>query len=199
MSTTPSKSPGMEPGWGFGRVTVINCRSRTDRLEAFNARWERTVLAGLPLQVFTAIENRADGLAGCTASHLEVLTQHHSPVLILEDDAVFSSTFPWVKPPPPDWAVLWLGGQHIAAPRAAPPGWVVPVELMRTHAYVARNPIGLAARFRSMHAPRIDPYLARVPVTQYAVQPQTAGQAGGASDTGGPPRGSDEFWHLRGP
>ncbi len=195
------------------RGYVINLPARADRLRAFTSRWEASFLGHIDLRVQPA-SDLPDPARGCLRSHLAALeeaarTDPEEPVLILEDDAVFTDAFPWPSTPPPDWDVLWLGCQHIAAPRPVRgglgyfvTGWVTPVEIMRTHGYLARRPGQVAELLRRADhgglPPRIDPYLSRLPLRHYAVEPQTVGQAAGPSDTGGPPLGHDTYWHLAG-
>lgn len=189
----------MITGWGFDQAVVINREDRPDRLARFVERWQGTPLAPMPLRTFTA-HTGSNPTAACLASHLDVLATSLTSTLVLEDDAIFGPGFPWPAQnfPPNDWGVLWLGAQHISLPRPATRGWVQPVEIMRTHAYVARYPPSLAAMLRFVNPPRIDPYLARLGLPQYVADPQTVGQDAGPSDTGGPARGEAEFWHLGG-
>lgn len=184
-----------DPRWGFRQVIVINRTCRHDRLATLRAHWNATQLAWMPLSVLAAVEG-PDPAVACLDSHLAALETAAGPVLILEDDAVFGPTFPWDAPPPPDWATLWLGAEHVALPRPATQGWVQPVEILRTHAYVAREPAELAAKSRARRLPRADPYLARLGLPAYVADPQTVGQAAGRSDTGGPARSRVQFWHL---
>jgi hypothetical protein len=49
-----------------------------------------------------------------------------------------------------------------------------------------------------MHAakpPRIDPYIAALPVQQYALKTFTVGQTAGVSDIDGTVRTTDNFWN----
>jgi hypothetical protein len=181
------------------RSFVINRRDRPQRLTAFLTRWQASPATQLTVELYTAPAAR-DATAGCLAAHLAVMRLcGNEPTLIMEDDICFTAAFPYHTSPPPDWQVLWLGGEHIAPPRASHPGWVTPVEMMRTHAYIAANPAQLAATFVATHPPRIDPYLARLPLAQYCAEPQTAGQVAGPSDTGGTDLTHDTYWHRTAP
>ncbi len=190
------------------RAVVISRADRPARLEAFARRWRATFLGHMDIAVFPAIITEG-GTRGCLESHTTVLEaaakdDPEANLLVLEDDACFTDAFPFPSYPPPEWDVLWLGGEHIAAPVPSRAqggllrtGWVKPVELMRTHAYLVRHPGEVADLLRRTRPPRIDPYLARLPLNQFVVEPQTAGQVAGASDTGGAPLEHDSYWHLR--
>lgn len=106
------------------RAVVINLARRTDRLAAFQQRWQ--VLpgsAGVPLDVFTAIDTGSD--LGCLRSHQAVLSaaaaaafDATAPLLVLEDDAVFAEqlVLSHLPEPPAGWELAWLGGRHFAPP-----------------------------------------------------------------------------------
>jgi hypothetical protein len=186
------------------RIFVISRIDRHHRLVAFRRRWARTLLASRVVEEYLA-PIAEDPVAGCLASHLAVLHQCHQPTLILEDDACFAPAFPYHAIPPTNWDVLWLGGKHLSPPRPVVTGygevsvaWVRPVELLRTHAYVARDPAALAATFVATNPPRMDPYLARLPLNQYCAEPQTVGQVAGDSDTSDEHLAKDSWWHLFG-
>lgn len=184
----------------ISRVVVINRADRPERLAAFTTRWRASFLGHIAFDVFPAVITD-DGTAGCLASHLGVLgtaAAQDRNLLVLEDDACFTRGFPFLSSPPADWDVLWLGGEHVAAPEPSPAaGWVRPIELMRTHAYLVREPTRVLELLRRSRPPRADPYIARLRLNQFVVEPQTAGQVAGASDTGGAPLRQDSYWHLR--
>lgn len=175
---------------------VISLRRRPDRLAAFTGRW-RAATGGRRVGVFEAVDTGS--AAGCLASHLAVCDLHPAPVMIYEDDACFHPDFTLHVPaPPPDWHVLWLGGQHTTPPTpASAPGWVRAGRLLRTHAYVARFPVLFATMARAANVLRADPFLAGLPVPQYVLDPQTVGQAAGRSDIDGRDRDRDEYWRRR--
>ncbi len=174
-------------------AVVINLDRRPDRLAAITARWE-ALDTGVPLQRFPAIDG---GDAGCLASHLAVLSGHEGPLLVLEDDAVFAEHFTLDLTPPQHWDVLWLGGQHRLMPHAHDRTWVRPRYLLRTHAYIARDPGALAECARVRQIPRADPYLSQLPGNQYALARPSVGQAADRSDISGRTREAAQFWPLR--
>lgn len=197
-------------------VTVINLARRPDRLAGFLSRW-RYAAPSLAVTVHQAADRpgQIDGQqwppghadceqrcwtrpadVACLASHLGVLDTYSGPLLVLEDDACFAEDFTLDLHPPPDWDVLWLGGQHLAAPTPVDRTWVRPTYLVRTHAYLVRQPAALAAAARAGRIPRMDPYLSHLPGNQYALARHTVGQAAGRSDIGAS-RAADEFWQPR--
>lgn len=204
----PVMRPVIQGAVPIDRAVVISRADRPERLAAFTQRWRASFLGHMDPHVFPAIVSEG-GTRGCLESHLAVLgaaaaDDPEANVLILEDDACFTETFPFPTHAPPEWDVLWLGGQHVAppSPSRAPggiirTGWVRPVELMRTHAYLVRQPGHVLELLRAARPPRIDPYLARLPLNHFVVEPQTAGQVAGPSDTGGVPLERDSYWHLR--
>ncbi len=173
-------------------VAVITLARRPERLAAFDARW-RSAGHGLGYTVHLGVDTGT--AAGCLASHLQVLSSYTTPVLVLEDDACFAPEFdPYVEPPH-DWHIAWLGGQHRLPPIAVNDRWTRPRYLVRTHAYIARHPAVIAAWLYAANPPRIDPFLAALPVQQYALKQFTVGQTAGVSDIDGRVRESDEFWN----
>lgn len=178
-------------------VAIINLARRFDRLHSCVRRVVVTDIGQLrvPVSVWAAVEHEQPD-QGCLQSHLHVLDNvDHSPVLVLEDDACFNHAFSLNLKPPADWEILWLGGQHKRPPRPLDHQWVVPTYLVRTHAYIARFPRQVAELLRD--APRMDPYLAALPLRQYALRHNTVGQTAGTSDIDGTVRDADEYWHLR--
>ena len=92
------------------------------------------------------------GAWGCYRSHLAViercLNDGTSPVLILEDDVIFSEDFAqrvetYLRHLPDDWGMAYLGGQHLKEgtnpPRAVNEFVSVPFNVNRTHAYALRG------------------------------------------------------------
>jgi glycosyl transferase family 25 len=91
------------------KAFVINLAKRPDRMDLFNQN-------KFPFKVerFDAIETDP-GWVGCTQSHFTILQKNkRKPVLIMEDDVLF--TEPWsavkiaMKQLPMNWDALWLGG-----------------------------------------------------------------------------------------
>jgi len=145
----------------FDRVVCITLDSREER-------WRR-FLDDLPegwpfgeVEKYRAINgrvckppewwNQGPGAWGCYRSHVRIMEEcinsgTHS-VLILEDDAICCEDFTerWKKfydSVPPDWGMLYLGGQHLRA-RSNPPRRVNdrvfrPYNVNRTHAYALRG------------------------------------------------------------
>jgi hypothetical protein len=141
------------------------------------------------------IENPA---RGCLQAHLAVLSTAREPTLILEDDAVFAPAFTLDLHPPVDWDVLWLGGEHIIRPMDIPayPEWVKPLKMLRTHAYIARQPWRLARMIEDSGVRLLDPHLASLPLHQYALRTFTVGQDAGLSDISGTSRPSASYWNF---
>ncbi len=190
------------------RATVITTEARRHRLAQFQMRWLSTFLGHITPDEVQGPSYLAPAFS-CLTGHLQAMERAaaenpHEPLLIVEDDACFTEAFPYTCEPPHDWDVLWLGAEHIAAPRPVKSflgafyvtGWVRPTEIMRTHGYVLREPGAVAEMLRKADPPRIDPYLARLPLRHYVAEPQTVGQAAGPSDTGGAPSEVDRYWHL---
>jgi hypothetical protein len=172
-------------------ATVINLPDRPDRLHAFLARYHATPLTYVPLLI---APGRPGGDDGCLAAHRNALTARVGPLLVLEDDACFAPYFTPYLNPPPDWDIAWLGGQHRARPRDHDDTWVVPTLLVRTHAYLVREPLKVAALLG--HAPRMDPWLStQDTLRQYCLRRHTVGQCAGTSDIDGSIRPVDEYWN----
>lgn len=190
-------------------AVVINLARREDRRAAFENRWAATGLGDrVRLRILPATDDRAQrcldphwmpfpsGARGCWDSHIRALDQAGSaPLLVLEDDCVFSDDFAAVLTaltPPPDWEILHLGGQHVISPVLVAPGIVRPCRLYRSHAYLARFPRAVAAQLRT-HRTHVDVALGRAQLVRYAVTPWIAGQDGSLSDITRTP-GATEFW-----
>jgi hypothetical protein len=184
-------------------AVVINLPARPERLAGFLERWHTALDRagiGIPLRVQAAVPG---GDAGCLASHHAALSTPtpaaDGPLLVLEDDACFAEDFTLDLPVPTghgtDWGLLWLGGQHRLVPQPHDAHWTRPANLMRTHAYIARQPAAVAAALARL--PRLDPYLARLALPQFVLRRHTVGQTAGRSDIDGTVRTRDEYWHLR--
>lgn len=191
--------------WGAGwsplavAAVVVSLPARAERLAAFTAAWEAGNAAGPPLRVQPAVDLPADPALGCLASHILALSSTWAgPVAVFEDDAVCDPALlphgPLVWPdPPPDWALLRLGGD-VRGPRTpATPGWVQPAAVFHTHAYIARHPQALAGWLARTGMTNVSLALnAYRPGTggrgvQYAAWPPRIGQAAGRSDITGEP------------
>lgn len=174
------------------RVLVVSLAARTDRRAALRRRWP------LPggLVFFDAFADPDDRAGACIASHVAALLSlgDDEPALILEDDAVFADGFTLDLEPPPDWDVLWLGGQHLVPPEPTDrPGWVRPAALVCHHAYLARHPATLG---RLLHAfgPNHSIPAAALSLVHYAPAPFIVGQGPGWSDIDGVTYGT-RFWN----
>ena len=145
----------------FDRVYVINLPRREERLKAFF----RQVPADWPFRLpeqYIAIDGGlatppdwwkgGKGAWGCYRAHLRILedclSNEVNSVLILEDDAVFVEGFAkkvhefW-NHLPEDWAMVYLGGQHIQEHLRLPRKlneWVYrPFNVNRCHCYGFRG------------------------------------------------------------
>lgn len=111
-----------------GRLFVINCASRTDRLEQFNAM---AASLGISVQRFEAVtgivvNGRVNANAGCTASHralMELQIANNWPRLwIFEDDAAciyrdFHERWErFERELPADWGMVYLGAGYFERP-----------------------------------------------------------------------------------
>lgn len=145
----------------FDSVLALNLQQRPDRWKQF--------LHNLPIDWpfrppfrFDAVDgSKVDfpshwksnhGAWGCYLSHLRILDmameRELESILVLEDDAVFCSTFSadvrsFFAELPEDWELIYLGGQHIELHLGIPKKvstWVYrPFNTNRTHAYAIRG------------------------------------------------------------
>lgn len=178
-------------------IAVITLARRHDRLTAFQQRWH-TAVGDIPVRPFFAVDLPQDPSLGCLASHVQLLgrADPDTPLLVFEDDAVFTDDFTLDWPdPPPDWQLLRLGGRYIGQAVPVTRGWVRLTHVVHTHAYVARRPQAVAAAMFTSGATNAVNALAGVREGHYAQSRQTVGQAAGGSDIRPGTRGSDEFWH----
>lgn len=193
------------------KAVVINLRRRPDRLESFLARWEWLGL-DLPLEVFEAIDGDArsvpdywaenGGAYGCYLSHLSVLRHAEGPILVLEDDAVFSADMRTVmdQEPTDDWDIFYLGGRLDAFAVTQTRAGIFPIKAAaKTHAYIARNPSVLVSVLeeRLREGQHIDWILRDERLKKVAAQPFVAGQDAGRSDINEYPRRAPAFWNSR--
>lgn len=173
-------------------AVMISLPGSAPRRAALRADWAQH--PGLPpLGMFIARPN-PDGAAGCLASHRAVLGARRAPLLVLEDDAVLSQAFTWPLRAPADWQILWLGGQHRTGAWPVAPGWVRPSDLVRTHCYAVRDPQRIYDLLSDV--PRMDPFMAALPVPQYAQSPFTVGQRAGLSVITGDLHPQDRFFNT---
>lgn len=91
------------------------------------------------------------------ASHASILRSSAGALLVLEDDADVPQDFGLlidevVSQLPPNWESIWLGGQHLLAPRTISTGIVQNRHPIRTHAYIVRGPAISAALHVATHA-----------------------------------------------
>lgn len=198
------------------RAVVITLLRRRDRLDAFKERWARTGVR-TPVQIVWAVDGQqVEGMSeawagragafGCYLSHLKVLEQFDGPLLVLEDDAIFTEDFAerlrMLQEPDGPWDLLYLGGELTAyGLDARPRPGVVPVPgATRTHAYLVRDPAKVAALLRSQvdHGLQIDVVLQSQRLNAFAALPFFVGQAGGvASDIQDADREDDQYWQPR--
>jgi len=141
----------------FDRIYVINLDRRPDRWQRFLDELPIDWPFGPPFR-FTAVDgiqeqpvtgwNENLGAWGCYRSHLEVLKHaidhRFHRILIFEDDAVFCAGFAvevrqFIQHLPHDWALSYLGGQHIELHQGRPTKVnemvYAPFNANRLHAY----------------------------------------------------------------
>lgn len=149
----------------FSRCFVVSLKERTKRLEEFYRDLPKGWNDLLPEpEAFTAIDGRKcrppqwwkqpPGAWGCYRSHCVILEQMINEgwpsVLLMEDDAVCERGFledcrEYLDNIPPDWDMVYLGGEHLHQRRGRPRrvnDWVYqPFNVNRTHAF------GVSRRF----------------------------------------------------
>lgn len=155
---------------------MLTLASAPERLEAFRHRH------GDLGQVHYGQPGQHDW-DGCLAGHREIWQQATQDTLVLEDDVVLAPRWQQILAdlqPPPDWDLIYLGGQHIRAAQPTEVGLVRCRSTIRTHAYVMRQqsvPRLLAATDHQRH---VDLSLACAQqdgeIVGYAVHPWIAGQ-----------------------
>ena len=192
----------------IAEAVVLNLPRRVDRREMFLARYEAAGLGRIPLRIHGATDERLTkppspawakfprGAWGCWNSHIQALNASRGPVLVFEDDAVFSphlADYLAVVGYPDGWELIHLGGRHITPPQPVYPGLVRPRRLLGSHAYLAHYPGVLAAGLRA-HRTHVDYALAALRLDRYAVAPWLVGQDDSPGDiTRLAPQGID-FW-----
>jgi hypothetical protein len=179
------------------RVLAINLDRRADRWQALLARWVQAT-GGVPITRIPGVDTPASPAAGCWQAHLHALdaAAGSGPVLVLEDDAVFTPDFSIELPEPPaGWALLRLGG-HLRAGVAVPGSpWTLVRRITHTHAYVARDPALIAARIAADARRDVGLALQSGFPGHWRLSPATVGQAAGRSDvTPGRVTETDEMW-----
>lgn len=188
-------------------AAVIHLPRRTDRARPFEEQWIGAALP-LPLTVWNGIECPPAPAAGCFYAHLSLLfATFTGPLLVLEDDAVFTPGFAaalHALNPPPGWDLLYLGGDHLTRPAPAGPGLVKPGVMRRAHAYIAREPQRIAWELarrlprtmavRDLQQLHVDAALTTLSsLARYAADPPLVHQSASPSDITGlryryPPR-----------
>jgi hypothetical protein len=176
------------------KAVVITCEETPDRLAAFHGRWDAL---GLDLSLEEHVVHVAENpVMGCWQSHYEVLSASDGPTLVLEDDAIFATSFSLDVDVPDDWDVLYLGGRWGKHPHSDGPLYRVE-HVSTTHGYVARDPHALA---EIVGQPTPDSHIGyrlgwTRKIVKYIVNPQTVGQLGGvASLLTGKVRPADDFF-----
>lgn len=210
----------------LARCYVLNLERRPDRWAGFVARmpadWPRELPAA---ERVSAVDGRettvpdgwesGPGAWGCLQSHLALwdrIFTDGQPALILEDDATFCADFAcrladFAGAVPPDWDLLYLGGQHILPPATIPglpstihghsPTVVRCQGVKKTHAY-AITPAACQKLYGQIAAApyHIDVALAMLHrgLNVYAPGQWLCGQAAGVSDVLNGDRGQPERW-----
>ena len=172
----------------FQRVYVVNLPRRKDRLDSFFSKLPSDWPFRIP-ETFQALDgnlsphpcwwNGGEGAWGCYRSHIHILEECLNngveSVLILEDDAVCVNNFRekvqvFFDHLPPDWEMVYLGGQHleenVRLPRKVN-DWVYrPYNINRTHCFGLRGRKIMTMIYRHLHdfqawkvAHHIDHYL----------------------------------------
>lgn len=147
----------------FDAVYCINLDRRPDRWERFQSQMPAD-WPFRPIQRVAAMDGRrvpppawwsqGGGAWGCYRSHVQIIEQALNTglrsLLILEDDALFDPQFTekavrFVQELPPDWGMVYLGGQHLFVDQHPPlrisPLVYRPYNVNRTHAYALRGPM----------------------------------------------------------
>ena len=146
----------------FDRIVVISLPERNDRRKRLVQNLEDCQLASPgDLTWLDAVEGRkatlpdwwkaGAGAWGCRFSQLQAIQEGQRDglenILILEDDAVFHPrTREWLadimEVLPADWGQLFLGGQHMQAPKkTCHPKLLEGCAITRTHAYAIHRPV----------------------------------------------------------
>lgn len=140
----------------FEHTRVVTLRRRTDRLEAFKARWGGDEV-GIPVP-FDGTDGsvarpptwwrQGRGAWGCYQSHLRIIDQAlregWDRVLIVEDDMIWHHDAverinETLEAAGDDWDMLYLGGQHLKDPIPHKSGHWQCRNINRTHAYVVNG------------------------------------------------------------
>jgi hypothetical protein len=171
-------------------LAIVVSLLQKERLDIFMEDWSLDVV----LRVYPGVidPNPANG---CYLAHRNLLASTNEPVLVLEDDAIFSPDFTLDLPYPDDCDLFYLGGEHVASPRkTTTPGIVVPRRIRRTHAYITWEPQRIAAALPPIPTKHIDYALLDLPLRRYAVCPFTVGQRAGYSTIRGGWR-NEHWWN----
>lgn len=176
-------------------VITTSDRSSKQRVAAFHERWDAIDASKeLPLTVFMG-KVMSSPVIGCFTSHRDALLTATSPVLMLEEDALFAPEFTLDVAYPDDAALFYFGGEHMMPPQPYSEGIVLCRKIRRNHGYVVRDPQRIA---RGLGTPKghIDKALTDMHLRTYATSPFTVGQAAGPSLINIKPRSVDEFWNY---
>lgn len=204
FTTEQADARWRKPNWNFfHRVIVLNMPHDTVRLEDFWKRFPAKDWPFKPPTVFEALKGREvsapegwkftsninHGTLGCRASWLAVLkwaidTKVQKPILVMEDDCQFvdgaaekiQALLPTL---PPDWQILYLGGQHDRPPMRVSESLAQCVQTGRTHC-LAIHPSFFQElyAFWSSYMAHVDWGLREIAATHrfYAIDPFVAGQ-----------------------
>lgn len=216
----------------FDRVVCVNLAHRPDRWESFRQQIDQIDWPFREVERVEAVDGRKEtvpgwwranaGAWGCYRSHLRILKQAIEDgvdsVLIFEDDAVFAPDFAercreFLDALPPDWDMIYLGGEHSHVRRRPPTrinAFVMrPYYATRTHAFAVRGPFikflhdyleaAPKQKWRKRH--HVDQQMARLhrmwKHKVYCPNRWIVAQSAGYSDITRTRRGRPTFWNHR--
>lgn len=224
-SEVKNNSTNVKDASFFDRVVVISLARRQDRLERFRKGLPNAWPFKQP-ELFTAIDGQdcvipdwfhvGRGAYGCYLSHCKILQQlvdsTQNNIFILEDDATFSQNFAidclkCIEELPPDWDMLYLGGQHfhrrLGKPEKYSEHLSIPFNVNRTHAYAVTRQMAeyLLAYLQDKQwnkREHIDHKLGRMVEKRerkiFCARPWLVGQIGGKSNISGKTHNT-RFWN----
>jgi len=155
----PDSPPPNTPALPFDRILCINLDRRPDRWQGFLAsatphiphqRLERFPALDAQTMLIPSWWRGTPGAYACMLSHRFAISCSFAAgadsVLIFEDDALLSPDFAaglaaFLPAVPPDWQMLYLGGQHRPQfkPYPAAPGVLRCRHTIRLHAYAVHR------------------------------------------------------------